>query len=159
MDCIERMRNYLRDHGVPYEVQEHPTAFTAQEVAATEHIPGRTVAKVVMVLANRDLRMLVLPATQQVDLAKARDALGARALRLAEEREFAWAFPDCAEGAMAPFGNLYGIPVFADRRLGESERIVFAVGTHRTTMRIAYRDYERLVRPTVVDVAREPLFV
>jgi Ala-tRNA(Pro) deacylase len=152
MDGTERLRGYLREHGVSFEVQRHPVAYTAQKVAASEHVPGRMFAKVVMVEADGELVMLVLPASAAVDTARAAEVLGGRPVHLAAEREFAPRFHDCEAGAMPPFGNLYDVPVVAERTLGENEQIVFQAGTHATTMSLAYADFERLVRPTVGEI-------
>ena len=111
MECRDRLEDYLRKNGVPFEVQHHPRAITAQEVAASEHVPGRMLAKVVMVLADGEMVMLTLPAPYQVDLEKVGKMLGAEEARLADEEEFEGAFPDCEIGAMSPFGNLYDLPV------------------------------------------------
>lgn len=153
MDCAERLEGYLKENGVAVEIQEHRPAFTAQRVAATEHVPGRMFAKVVMAEEDGELVMLVLPATSVVDTRKAEDAVGGEPLRLATEREFAPRFPDCEAGAMPPFGNLYDVPVYVDRALGQSERIVFQAGTHTVTMSVPYADFERLARPKVADLA------
>jgi Ala-tRNA(Pro) deacylase len=152
MDGRERLENHLRENGVSFEVQEHPTAYTAQKIAAAEHVPGRMFAKVVMATTDGDLIMLVLPAPSVVDVAKVSEVLGTQ-VRMASEKEFAPSFPDCEPGAMPPFGNLYDVPVYVDRALGENEQIVFQAGTHRATMSIAYADFERLARPTVADIA------
>ena len=101
MECRDRLEDYLREYGVPFEVQHHPRAITAQEVAATEHVPGMMLAKVVMVLADGEMVMLTLPAPYQVDLEKVGKLLGAEEARLGEE-EFEGAFPNCEVGAMPP---------------------------------------------------------
>jgi Ala-tRNA(Pro) deacylase len=62
MQCKERLETYLRDEKVPFEVQHHPVAYTAQQVAASEHIPGKLLAKTVMVFADGKVVMLALPA-------------------------------------------------------------------------------------------------
>jgi len=153
MDCRDRLESYFRENGVAFEVREHPTAFTAQKIAASEHVPGRMFAKVVMASADGDLIMLVLPATSLVDLAKVAEVLGGRQVRMAAEREFASAFPDCEAGAMPPFGNLYDLPVYVDQALGQNMRIVLQAGSHTVTMSVSYADFERLARPTVADIA------
>jgi Ala-tRNA(Pro) deacylase len=122
-------------------------------VAASEHVPGRMVAKVVMVMVDDHLVELALPAPYQVNLDRARLALGAQEVRLAEEAEFADAFPDCEVGAMPPFGNLYDVPVYVDSSLTEDEVIYFEAGTHTDTMSVGYADFDRLVQPTVADFA------
>jgi Ala-tRNA(Pro) deacylase len=155
MGAKDRIREYLQGEGVSFEDHQHPEAFTSQEVAAAEHVPGRMVAKVVIVRADEDLIMLVLPAHHHVDLERASDVVG-KEVRLATEKEFAPAFPDSEPGAMPPFGNLYGIPVYADRALEENETIVFEAGTHTDTISIAYADYERLAQPTVAGFSYVP---
>ena len=152
MDGRDRLESHLRENGVAFEVQEHPTAYTAQKIAASEHVPGRMFAKVVMASTDGDLVMLVLPAPSVVDVAKFSEVLG-KQVRLASESEFASAFPDCQAGAMPPFGNLYDVPVYVDQALGQNERIVFQAGTHAVTMSVAYADFERLARPTVAEIA------
>jgi Ala-tRNA(Pro) deacylase len=148
------LEDYLRENRIPFETQHHPRAVTAQEVAASEHVPGKMLAKTVMVLADREMVMLALPASYQVDLGKAATALGVKEARLAEEEEFEDTFPDCEIGAMPPFGNLYGVPVYVDETLAEDETIVFRSGTHTDTMSVSYADFERLVEPTIAEFAR-----
>lgn len=153
MECRDRLEDYLRENGVPFEVQHHPRTITAQEVAATEHVPGKMLAKVVMVLTDGELVMLTLAAPYQVDLEKVGKVLGAEEARLAEEEEFEGAFPDCEVGAMPPFGNLYNLPVYVDEALTEDETIFFRAGTHTDTMSVRYADFEQLVEPTVAELA------
>jgi len=152
VNCKDRLETYLRDNKIPYQVHHHPLAYTAQEVAATEHIPGKMMAKVVMVVADGHNVMLVLPAPKRVDLHKAAAALGATNVRLTHEQEFAGLFPDCEAGAMPPFGNLYGLPVYVDEALSQDEVIAFQAGTHTDTMSLKYGDFERLVKPTTADL-------
>ena len=154
MECRESLEDYLRENRIPFETQHHPRAVSAQEVAASEHVPGKMLAKTVMVLADREMVMLALPASYQVDLGKAATALGVKEARLAEEEEFEDTFPDCEIGAMPPFGNLYGVPVYVDETLAEDETIVFRSGTHTDTMSVSYADFERLVEPTIAEFAR-----
>jgi Ala-tRNA(Pro) deacylase len=153
MKCRERLESYLRQQQVAFDVQQHRTAYTAQEVAESEHIAGRLVAKTVVTWADGQLVLLVLPASLQVELAHLGAALGAKATRLAHEAEFVDAFPDCEVGAMPPFGNLYDLPVYVDKSLTEDEVIVFPAGTHTETMSLRYADYAQLVKPTIVEFA------
>jgi Ala-tRNA(Pro) deacylase len=114
-------------------------------------------AKVVMVVADGHLAMLVLPASRRADEERAAIALNAKEVRLAGEEEFSSTFPDCEVGAMPPFGNLYGVPVYVDSELAEEETITFQAGTHTWTISLKYADFERLVGPTVADLALHPL--
>ncbi len=156
MGCKEELEAYLRENKVPFQLQHHAVAYTAQEVAAAEHIPGRMLAKVVMVLGDGKLAMFVLPAPARVDLEKLAAVLGVKEARLAREEEFADRFPGCEVGAMPPFGNLYDLPVYADNSLAEDETIVFEAGTHTDTMSMKYADYQRLAEPNAGEFARQP---
>jgi Ala-tRNA(Pro) deacylase len=156
MDCKDRLEAYLREKEVPFEVRHHPRATTAQEVAASEHVPGKMLAKTVMVLADGKMIMLALPAPYQVDVDKAGKVLGGE-VRLAHEEEFEDTFPDCEVGAMPPFGNLYEVPVYVEAALAEVETIVFRAGSHTDTMSVSYADFERLVEPTIAEFAASRL--
>jgi Ala-tRNA(Pro) deacylase len=153
MDCQSRLEQYFRDNGVEYTTMRHVTAYTAQEVAAAQNVPGKQVAKVVMAIADAKIVMLVMPASYRIDFAKLKIVLGAKEARLAQEAEFSDLFPDCDIGAMPPFGNLYNVPVYVDRALTEDPAIVFQAGTHRDMVKIAYKDYARLAQPIVADFA------
>lgn len=147
----ERLEAYLREHGIRFEVIPHPEAYTAQEVAATEHVSGRQFAKVVIAEADGKHVMLVLPAASRVDLVRLRAALGAKIVRLAREEEFAARFPDCEAGAMPPFGHLYDVPVYMDRSLSDQPRLVFNACSHRETVAMAAADYQRLEKPATIE--------
>jgi len=153
MECKERLEQYLRENDVPFEAMTHKQAYTMPEVAAALHLSGRQVAKVVIVKADGDMVMLVVPSPHRLDFASVRKMLGAKKVSLAKEEEFANLFPDCATGAMPPFGNLYDVPVWVEQALAEQGDIVFRVGTHRDTMKVAYADFARLAQPKVADFA------
>jgi len=154
MECLERMKAYLRENGVPFEVLTHTQAFTMPEVAAALHVPGRQVAKVVLVKADGEMAMLVVSAAHRLDFDRVRAVLGVEDVRLAKEEEFGALFPDCEIGAMPPFGNLYDVPIYVDQALAGEVKIIFRVGTHQHTMEIAYIDYARLTGPTVAEFAQ-----
>lgn len=150
----ERLEHYLREHAVAFQVQNHPTTYTAGEVATVEHIPGKMVAKSVIGFADGKTVMLVLPSTYLVDYKKAAHALEAAEFELANEEDLASLFPDCEIGAMPPFGNLYQMPVYVDTSLTTDETIVFPAGSHTETMSLHYADFAQLVQPAVLDFAR-----
>jgi Ala-tRNA(Pro) deacylase len=156
MPILTKLREFLESHKVPYEVESHRQAFTAQEVAEAEHIPGIQMAKVVIVRSGAQFLMVVLPAPYHVGLNLAREALGKPDLVLATEQEFAGLFPKCEPGAMPPFGNLYGLPVWVDQTLTRDKEIVFNAGTHTQTVRLKYADFARLVQPQVARLAAVP---
>lgn len=150
---LAKLTEYLDSHGKKYIVMKHSEAFTAQEVAASAHIPGKDMAKTVMVKIDGDMSMVVLPSTHQVDLDLLKETLGTQNVELATEEEFQNRFPDCELGAMPPFGNLYDMNTFVAQTLREDEEIAFNAGNHREVVKMGYADYEDLVQPTVTNLA------
>jgi Ala-tRNA(Pro) deacylase len=151
----EKLKKYLDDNGVGYDVMTHGEAFTAQELAEMMHVKGGVLVKVVMMNSDRGNLMVALPADRVVDIAKLREQLGLRMAAIARESEFKKLFPDCEVGAMPPFGNLYGLPVYVDESLTADEYIVFQAGTHYESIRLKYADFERLVGPAVMRASRK----
>ncbi len=153
MECKERLERYFRENGVPFVALTHPPAFTAPEVAAVQHVPGKQVAKVVMVSAGGSLVMCVLPANAHISFRLLAGILNSTEARLAHEDEFSHIFSDCLLGAMPPFGNLYNIPVYLETSLTDDSELVFQAGTHTDAMRLRYSDYVRLVKPHIAQFA------
>jgi len=149
----QRLKEFLDSNKVKYVAISHSQAFTAQEIAASAHIPGRQLAKTVMVTLDGDMAMAVLPATDHVDLRLLKKAAGAKKAKLAGEREFKDLFPDCEIGAMPPFGNLYDLEVYVAASLAQGEEIAFNAGSHTELIRMAYADFERLVKPKVAELS------
>ena len=145
-----RLKEYLDKQHVKYVTIDHSPAFTAQEVAQRAHIPGKEMAKTVIVKIDGELAMVVTPASEVVRLGQLKKALGAKDVELASEYEFKDAFPDCETGAMPPFGNLYGMKVYVSPTLREDEEIAFNAGTHKELVRLNFSDFERLVEPTLL---------
>ena len=145
----EKTRAFLDNHGVKYVTIRHSPAFTAQEIAASAHIRGRELAKTVMVKIDGRMAMAVVPASLRVDCELLRTAARAGKVEIAAESEFGDLFPECELGAMPPFGNLYGMAVYAEESLAEDEDIAFNAGSHVELIQMRYQDYEELVKPAV----------
>jgi len=153
---IQKLKSYLDKNNVRYSVVSHLTTYTAQGTAQSAHIPGKEIAKTVIVNVDGGdgrMAMVVLPGSRKIDFALLREVTGAETVELATEDEFRDMFPDCEIGAMPPFGNLYAMDVYVERSLVEDEEIAFNAGNHRELIKMAYRDFERLVKPKVLGIA------
>lgn len=144
-----RLKRFLDDNQIAYEVIHHPPAYTAQQTAARMHIHGWELAKTTILKLDGSFAMAVLPAPYVIDFARMATVSGARVIELATEPEFRVLFPECEVGAMPPFGNLYGLPVFVDSRLADNELIAFAAGTHDEALRVRFSEFKRLAKPIV----------
>jgi Ala-tRNA(Pro) deacylase len=112
------------------------------------------IAKTVVLLADGAFLVAVLSADAVVDLQELRHTLGVTHLRLSTEREIADLFPDCELGAMPPFGNLYGLPVYVEASLAQQPEIAFNAGTHRDVVHMKFADFRRLVDPMIMSFGR-----
>ncbi len=148
---LNKLEKFLDNNSIKYVAISHSAAYTAQEVAASAHIPGKQLAKTVMVKLNGEMAMAVLPASHKVDFDLLKEAIGASKVELASEEEFKDKFPECEVGAMPPFGNLFGIEVFVTESLAEDEEIAFNSGSHTELIRMSYKDFEALVKPRIVN--------
>ncbi len=153
---VQKLKQFLDENHVKYVTISHSPAYTAQEIAASAHIPGKELAKTVMVKIDGKMAMAVLPASFQIDFERLRKLAGAENVELAGEDEFQSLFPNCEVGAMPPFGNLYGMDVYVESHLTEDEQIAFNAGSHTELVKLAYKDFERLVKPKVGSFSAPP---
>ena len=146
-----KLKEFLDHRGIRYVSIRHSPAFTAQEVAASAHIAGRDFAKTVIVRIDGELAMVIVPANRKILLADLRDMLETDDVQLASEHEFKHVFPDFEVGAMPPFGNLYGLPVYLERSLADQDELAFNACSHAEVLKMSVADYVDLVQPRVID--------
>lgn len=142
-----RLKRFLDDNGVGYDVMHHDPAFTAQELSARMHISGYEFVKVVVVKLDGNFALAALPAPLRVNFKALAQVAGVKKVSLASEQEFQQLFSDCELGAMPPFGSLYNLPTYAEQDVSLNENIVINAGTHAEAIRLRYADFSRLARP------------
>jgi len=150
-----RLKDFLERAGVKYTIAPHALTYTATQTAQAAHVPSKEFAKAVMVMIDGRPAMAVLTASEKLDLAKLKQAAGAKHVYLAPEEEFDRWFPGCEPGAMPPFGNLYRMAVYVSQTLAADEEVAFNAGSHAEAMKIKYKDYERVVQPVVTKIAAD----
>jgi len=150
---VKKLKEFLDENKVKYITISHSPAYTAQEMAAKAHVPGKEIAKTVLVKVDGKLVMAVLPGSFKINFENLKKVLGSDNVRLADEHEFIDKFPDCEVGAMPPFGNLYGLEVFVANSLAEDEEIAFNACSHSQLIKMSYSDYEKLVKPVRLEFA------
>lgn len=146
----QQIKKFLDQHHIKYRTINHTPAYTAQEIAAVTHIPGKELAKTVIIKIDGKLTMLVEPAYVKINLKELQSLLGAKKIELANEYEFEGKFPECETGAMPPLGNLYNMDVIVEDTLTHDRRILFNGGTHSDLVEMSYDDFARLVKPKII---------
>lgn len=151
MTIVNKVKSYLDQEHVVYQILEHSLAFTAMEIAGAQHVPGKQFIKAVIVKADDQYIMCVLSSTHRIDFDRLKKLTKSQDIFLAKESEIASLFPDYELGAEPPFGQLYGLKVYVDEEVPENDEIIFNAGTHTDAVKIKYRDFKRLVKPIVAD--------
>jgi Ala-tRNA(Pro) deacylase len=141
-----RVPQFLSDRHIPFETVIHPPAFTAQKRARFLRVPGKQVAKCVLLAGPDSYLLAVLPATHYIDLEAVARVAGVE-VRLAEDGEIAEVFRDCEWGVTAPFGTLYGLQTLLDDSLDPDALMVFEAHSHALAIRMRCRDFEQLEKP------------
>lgn len=151
---LRQLAELLNQQHIPFDCINHSPAYTAQEVAQSVHIPGKGVAKTVIIkMSDGHMAMVVLSANDKINFRHLTQSLGHNNIQIASEREFRDKFPGCEVGAMPPFGNLWGMEVFVDEKLAKDPEIAFNAGSHTELMRMHYADFEKLVKPKILQAA------
>jgi Ala-tRNA(Pro) deacylase len=146
--------DWLRANGIEYELHEHPTTFTARETALAEHVNLAAFAKAIGVVTD-DGRpaLMVLDAADHLDLLKARHVLAASHARLMTEAELAQSCPGCDVGATPAVGAVFGLPMYVDEAIRDAPVLTFHAGSHRYTVQVDRRAWERALGITYVALA------
>jgi Ala-tRNA(Pro) deacylase len=155
MSMPPRLQSHLSEHQIAYGRVFHPAIHSAQRTAAMMHFPGIEVAKTIALRTGHQPFLAVLPATHRINFERMRDIVGER-VHLLDDVECREMFPDCESGAIPPFGELYGLPVYLDQRLVANPQIVFCAGTLSEGVRMGNVEFMHLVKPKVGDFAEKP---
>jgi Ala-tRNA(Pro) deacylase len=142
--CI---RDFLQARSVRFEVLLHAPAHSAAHRAGSVHVPGRSVAKSVLIKVNDTFALAVLPSTHRIDLDRLAEVFESSSVRIASELEVESIFADCEPGALPPFGRLYGMQTVVDASLSGGSEIVFVGNTRHEGVRMKLKDYELIEAP------------
>ena len=156
MAIPRNIKEYLFHNNASYSHKRHSVAYTSQEVAQVEHVPGGEFAKTVVLQADDRTIFAVLPADHVINFEILKKQVGCSKLSLTSEREFIEKFPACEPGAMPPLGKLFGLPVYCDSELAKQAEIEFNACTHVDTLRMTYASFVKLENPAVVRFSDKP---
>lgn len=151
---IRPLSEFLEHRNVRYRCYNHRPTYTAEATAHALHLPDDVVAKTVLLRADGQLVLAVLPASEAIDLTRFATLTGTRKVALASEQDMASVAPLCDPGCLPPVGNLYGLPVYVDASLAADDVIAIDSGTHTESVCMTYADFETMVQPRVMQFSR-----
>lgn len=144
MAIAKKLRQYLDDAGVAYDVVEHSPTPSASRTAQAAHISGERMAKGVVLQGDGDYIVVAVPSTRRLEL----EALGQRLqhpVSLATEGEICALFTDCESGAVPPLGDAYGLKILMDDSLLGLPEVYFEGGDHRSLIRMSGSDFASIM--------------
>lgn len=155
-DVPGRIIGLLDGEGAPYELLEHAHVHTSADAAQVRGTRLEEAAKaLILETGSGAIIQCVVSGHRRLDLRKLKALLG--------EKNVALAHPDkvleatgCPVGTVPPFGNLFGLAVYADRDILSREHVVFSAGSHYRSIRMLARDWARIVGARIEDIAKGP---
>jgi Ala-tRNA(Pro) deacylase len=141
--------DFLRSHGVWFEALLHRPVSSSTKRAGSVHVPGRGVAKTVLIKAGDSYLLVLLASTSRIDLSRLSEVLGTppAQVRLATPEELFELFVDCEPGVVPPFGRLYGLTTLVDSELADSAEIIVGANTRHEGLRMLFHDFQKLEEP------------
>ena len=144
MAIAETVKNYLTQKSVDYDLVAHPHSGSSHETAEASHVSEDHIAKAVIVKDASGYAMVIVPASNYVEMKHVRRELD-RDLELVEEGEFAQLFPDCEPGAVPPLGPAYHIETFLDEALTSLANVYLEAGDHEHLLHVSGENFKALL--------------
>lgn len=145
----------LADHGIPYELLEHPRSDRAVDEAAALGLEPKDVAKTVVLSAGERNVRVVLPASERIDMHKLRELLEVgKELHLLTEEQLDREYGEFELGAVPPVGGASD-QVIIDHRIAARRDVVFEAGDHDHSVRVGASDLVSLTDGRVADVCAD----
>ncbi|CAM5195743.1 aminoacyl-tRNA deacylase [Bosea thiooxidans] len=157
MTIAKKLQSYIDGRGIAYDTVAHNRTATSGQTAQAAHIPGRKLAKSVVVHHETGYVLAVVPSTHRIELSRLQDVMAKR-LGLASEDEIGSLFSDCDIGAVPPVGSAYDVPVILDESLGDAQEVYFEGGDHRTLVHVSGADFLNLMKDARVASFSHPSY-
>jgi Ala-tRNA(Pro) deacylase len=154
---VDTTRKHLEEQGIEYELVEHDRAYTAAaEARAAGEEPANAV-KSVLLRGLDGYELVVLQASDRVDLGKVREQLSdsRSELRLASEEELDADFAQFELGALPPLGEMLPAPEIVDRRVLDHDRVLCNAGDHTHSVLIDPKEIVRASQAQIADVRQD----
>lgn len=160
---VAQIIELLKAHDCTYKTFEHEAVRTSEEAASVR--PEYSIAqgaKALIVRAKvkqdsgeikKHFVQVVVPGDKRFDPKKVRQMLNAKDVRFASEDEVLEITDGVLPGGVPPFGNLFGLPVYADASLFEQDELIFNAGDRRFSIAMRTDAYKKVVQPVVASIA------
>jgi len=145
----KKLVEYLAKAGVRHNILEHRIVYTAYDAAATMNKKLNEIAKSLLVAADKDYYLVLLPADHNLDFKKLAQFISKstgkkiKVVKIPGEKVMEKLLKVKA-GAMSAFGALHKLPVVMEKRLASVKKAVFSSGSFNHSIEMAVKDFIKL---------------
>ena len=155
IDVFTRIKNLLDEYKVHYEVLEHPPVKTSEEAAKVRNTSLKQGVKALLLYADDNPIMATVAGDRKIDFHAFRKVYNVKDLRMATPEEVK-KVSSVEIGAVPPYGPvIFDIPLYADKSLSENEEIVYNAGSHSVSIKMRYKDFERVSQPIIGEFSKQ----
>jgi Ala-tRNA(Pro) deacylase len=145
----EKLIKYLETAAIDHKILEHRTVYTAYDAAATMRKKLNEIAKSLLIAADKDYYIVILPADQNLDFNKLNAFLTKqfgkkiKVVKIPGEKIMEDIFKVKA-GTLSAFGKLHNLPVVMDKTLAKVKQAIFSSGSFNHSVFMAVKDFTKL---------------
>lgn len=154
MPIPAKVQTYLQKLNIKHDVVEHKTVFTVYDLAQTTKEKLNTIVKTLLVKADKEYKLVVLPAHRRLNIDALKKLLGAKKVSIAKESDMAKEMK-VKPGALTPFGKLHKLGVVVDKGLLKMQKGLFGAGSFTESVRMKIKDYIKAEDPTVGNISEK----
>ncbi len=152
---FEKIKEILIKEGVDYRLFNHPPVFTSEEAATVRQTPIEFGAKAILLYADKKPILIVVPGNRRIDTKLLKKQYDFKDVRIMTKEEI-FALTGLEIGAIPPMGNVLGIPTYLDGILAQGKEMVFNVGSHTHSVKMATGDFIKIASPVIADISCQP---
>ncbi|PIT93999.1 hypothetical protein COU00_01415 [Candidatus Falkowbacteria bacterium CG10_big_fil_rev_8_21_14_0_10_43_11] len=145
----KKIIDYLTRAGVPHELIEHKAVYTAYDAAMTMGKKLEEIVKSLVVKADNDYYLVLVPANKNLDLEKVKKNISrlkqkeVKVLKIPGEKIMKEVLKLKSETVSA-FGSLHKLPVIMDKTLTKIKKAVFSSGSTGHSVEMKIKDFLNL---------------
>ncbi len=145
----KKVISYLEKAGVPHNLIEHKTVYTAYDAAMTMGKKVEEIAKSLVVKADRDYYMVLLPANRNLDLDKVKKNISklkqkdVKVVKIPGEKIMQSAL-ELKNETVSAFGQFHKLPTIIDKSLAKAKKAIFSSGGVNHSVEMKVKDFLNL---------------
>ena len=156
MPIAKKLEKFLIENKIKYEPVEHKIVYTAFDKAATLKVPQKIIGKTLTIKFGKNYGIALIPANRNLDKAKFKKLAKAKNADFATEVWVKKNIKGVKIGAVPPFGKLWHLPTFIDRRLINQPKVIINGGNWNQSIKISPSAFKSLALESIIGNFSKP---